>query len=183
MTSNPYQSPADIDVTERVGRRATLRLMGVGLFAGSIVGGTCGAAHGAVVAITAVLLRVVGFMPAADLTLESGLVFVLAAMIAGVLVGSPIGLVIGLLLGAIAGICGSQARRPLYVVGITIATFAAAIASGVVAISPAPTARAAFVLYAIMLLSGTLVGFLGGLCLVRGLAKLAWPPAANAPVP
>ena len=187
MTSNPYQSPADVEVTERAGQtgqRSTLRFIGIGLFFGSVVGSTCGAAHAAVVAITAILLQIFEVAPTVapapvDSMLEFPITFVLAATIFGALVGLPIGLVIGFVLGVFAGVSGPQARRPFYVVGITIATFSGAITSGVLTMNFLQSTQAAFVLFAITLTSGTLTGFLGGLCLVRGLAKLAWPPAAN----
>ncbi len=187
MTSNPYQSPEDVDVTEpagRTGQRATLRFIGIGLFFGSVVGGTCGAAHAAVVAITAILLQVFEVAPTAapapvDSTLELTITFLLAATIYGALVGLPIGLVIGFVLGVFAGVSGPQARRTFYVVGITTATFSGAITSSVLTMNLLQSPQAAFVLFAITLTSGTLTGFLGGLCLVRGLAKLAWPPAAS----
>jgi hypothetical protein len=112
--------------------------------------------------------------------LESVIGFLLAVTIAGALVGSPIGLAIGFILGALAGLSGRQARRPFYVVGITTAAFSGAIASGVLAINPLrSSSQAAFVLLAVTLTSGTLAGFLGGLCLVRGLAKLAWPLSSS----
>ena len=76
-------------------------------------------------------------------------------------------------------VSGPQARRPFYVIGITTATFSGTIASGVLAITPLQSPQAAFVLSATTLTSGTLAGFLGGLCLVRGLAKLAWPQTAS----
>jgi hypothetical protein len=181
VTSNPYQSPADVDVSEPAGQTrqwAPLRYVGIGLFFGSIVGGTCGAAHAVIVAITVILLQVYGVAPTVapvEFMPEFAIVFLLAVTIAGALVGLPIGLVIGFVLGLLAGVCGPQSRRSFYVVGITTATFSGAIASGLLAIVPPRTPpEAAFVLNAITLTSGTLAGFLGGLCLVRGLAKLTW---------
>ena len=183
MTANPYQSPADLDINEPEGqKRGPLRFIGVGLFFGSLVGGTCGAAHAVVVAITVILLQTFGFAPAVapvDVMLESAIVFLLAVTIAGALVGLPIGLVIGFVMGLLAGASGPQARRPFYMLGMTTATFSGAIASGAFAINPLQSAQAAFLLFAITLTSGTLAGFSGGLSLVRGLAELAWPQAAG----
>ncbi len=153
------------------------------------MGGTCGAAHAAVVAITAILLQVFKDAPTVasvpvDSMLEFAFALLLAATIFGALVGLPIGFVIGFVLGVFAGVSGPQARRPFYVVGITTATFSGAITSGVLTMNLLQSPQAAFVLFAITLTSGTLTGFLGGLCLVRGLAKLAWPQAASGgPVP
>ena len=172
MSANPYQSPRVVDdsVTDRTpdGWHA----IGIGFLGGAFVGGTAGAAQGAMLAVITLLSLV---EEKGSTVFDAAIVGVMAATILGSLCGSLLGCVVGPLVGGCAKVFGRGSRNALMVVGVTTSTFSAVIVSlfAIQFLTGRSLESTAF-WDALAIFSAIGVGFVGGVVLVRGMMRLLW---------
>ena len=173
MDDNPYESPAALD-ERSAGPPGKRFIAGMGLLGGAFVGATVGTVQGAVLALIAIsnVLSHQG-----QVSLNAAVITLLAASIAGALPGSVIGCGIGAVVGTFAAVFGPSSRRVLLVLGIASVTCCTIVASvlGLEVIALRDESPLGILKYALAVASGTVTGLSGGLVLLRGIARAAWP--------